>query len=230
MQPSPTYEQILQRVGSEPVGDRDSWFNETAGLFDGYSFCLTAERITERKDGYRMLVLVLAPPEKVGERITVSDGLDIAIRNHVGLAFFKLDGTHIWSLSHGEMLAWRLFREPYPKHLQTSKGISTNRSTLSPGETIFATTPNLKLLPPLVRNSVRWFMKEKLKMRQPKVAAIATSRDPKNYRLLFNFGPATLGSEAAASEAFQQVHWYIPRGTPTFFMPKLENAKFLMPI
>jgi hypothetical protein len=225
---SPSYEELLRRIDTAPPTPDPSWLNETARLFYRYPF-LADGAVLQNADGFPLAVLWFASSEREGARVSIEKALDSIVAGRLGLLILRPDNERIWELAHGQVLSWRIWDMPYPTRFWNAID-GTTWDVVETGERLLVSAPSDIVMPPLVRDCLRWVMKEKLKVSVPKIALVSLPNQPDVFRALFNLIPDELGGEEAALEAYKKLTWYLPERIPCLYSPGLACEAFLVPL
>jgi hypothetical protein len=226
---TPTKEQVYERIYKGPKNPDNEWLSATAELLYNFPQCL-GENLYWNPNGFLLYPLHLVLEKTDCKKTTVEAALDHILANHMGLLIFNASGSPLWELTHGQMLSWKLYGTPFPSRFFNAPPDENKSEQLVGNERVLVGPPNEQMLPPLVRDSIRWAMKERLKIGEPRAGVMSRESEPGMARVVFDLDPDVLGGEEASVEAYQLLTWYLPYCIPSVHMPGESGASYMVPL
>jgi hypothetical protein len=112
MYPEAAYISIFDKLREAPPSPDDAWHTDLARLLFQVDMSIEGKELRVSPGGFSYLEFHLPGERGIDQPATVESMLDHIVDNHLGTGFFTPAGFRFWELTHGEMLAWRLYGTP----------------------------------------------------------------------------------------------------------------------
>jgi|GEM_PF-2790865 len=221
------YNVLYERLRESPKEPDSAWLAETARQLFSLTLCVEENPIEVRDDGFPYFVMTLMGEQNCPFGATVEGVLDYLIQNRVGIEFLTPTGFRFWYLPFGSVLAWRIYGTPNPPRFWNLPPDVEDRQQLTEIESIWVGQPNEEMLPPSVRDVLRWAMREQLGIAEPRVGLIRRERDGEAGRLVLSLDPEHFGGEEQCFDAYKFLLWFVPPCIPTIHMPTSANSAWM---
>jgi len=158
----------------------------------------------------------------------VSGIFDFVRDNFLGIVIFDEDSRPMWELTHGQVLSWQLYGKPNPPRFWNIPKEEWKAEVLTDIEIMLVGAPSEEMLPPLVRRSLRYAMKERLGIEHPRVGNINRASEPGVGRLVFDLDPTVLGGQEGVERAYHLLVWYFPYCIPSLGIATMANSSWMV--
>ncbi len=224
------HEQVVERIVQGPSHPDDAWFTETARMLYELPLCVREDQLMMSPKGFPYFALYMPAEHEKCQSATIKAVMDYVIQWGLGVVLSLADGRRFWELTHGHMLSWRLYGTPNPPRFWNAPPDTDGKEVLQEPEMIQVGQPNEQMLPPLVRDSLRRVMTDRLGIANPRVGLISRSSEPGVSRIVFDLDEKLLGGEEGAVAAYGILVWYLPYCIPSYHMPGMAGASWMVPL
>jgi len=223
-----TFEELQERLRHPPIPADDDWINANAEFVWPIPLWARTPQVVRSPNGFPYFVLWPSPSGENCQPASVAAIFEFARDNFWGIVIFDDDSRPLWELTHGQILSWQLYGKPNPPRFWNIPKEEWGAEGLKDVEMWLLGAPSEEMLPPLVRRSLRYAMKERLGIERPRVGNIVRPHQPGVGRIVFDLDPAVLGGEQGVERAYHLLVWYFPYCIPSLGMATMANSSWMV--
>lgn len=227
--PEETRLALIDKILSRNEVPEREWLQDFANLLEASILYVKSEQIVFDPSQMPYFAVHLTEDGEQVQPAALRDIFDYLIENRLGLVVF-VEGRGRLSLTHGHILSWQLYGTPYPPRFWDEPEDVTGQTVLTEDLKVFVGPPNDEMLPPQVRDVLRFVMKNNLWIEHPRVGLMREVGSDKASRIIFDLDPERFGGIEKGFEAYSFLVWYMPYCIPCRYIPSAAGAEWMVPL